>query len=114
MILAAEPPAPHATDARWLPLEIPGDGEPGFADRVATPDQLAYAIFTSGSTGTPKAVGGTHGATLSLLRELERMSPLEPGSRCAWIASPAFDVSISEVFDVVCRGCRLLVCPEEV
>ncbi len=79
------------------PMDRP-DGRPGAAtapstDRhqVVAPAQLAYAIFTSGSTGTPKAVGGTHGATLSLLRELDQICrsrramplrlDLEPGFR---------------------------------
>jgi amino acid adenylation domain-containing protein len=118
VVLAAVAPA-FETSALWMdlgdphppaPLSVPERGE----RNVASPDQLAYAIFTSGSTGTPKPVGGTHGATLSLIRELEALSPLAPGESCAWLASPAFDLSIAEVFACLCRGGKLAICPEEV
>jgi amino acid adenylation domain-containing protein len=78
----------------------------------AFPEELAYAIYTSGSTGTPKAVGGLHGAVEALLADLDRRLPLPPGKRCAWTASPHFDVSIGEVFGALCRGGTLVIAGE--
>ncbi|EXJ73993.1 uncharacterized protein A1O5_02287 [Cladophialophora psammophila CBS 110553] len=62
-------------------------------------DQLAYAVFTSGSTGVPKGVLLTCRNLLSNLEELSRIYPCEPETdRLLQACSPAFDVSVFEIF----------------
>ncbi len=92
----------------------PARGRPGRAAAAPgaaqpTPTELAYAIYTSGSTGTPKAVGGLHGAAEALLADYDARLPIAPGARCAWTASPHFDVSIGEVFGALGRGGTLVI-----
>ncbi|KAL2444536.1 Nonribosomal peptide synthase sidC [Exophiala dermatitidis] len=62
-------------------------------------DQLAYAVFTSGSTGVPKGVLITRKNLLSNLEDLSRLYPCIPGEdRLLQACSPAFDVSVFEIF----------------
>ena len=64
-----------------------------------TGDELAYAVFTSGSTGTPKGVLLTRRNLLSNLEVLSRIYPCEPHKdRLLQACSPAFDVSVFEIF----------------
>lgn len=65
----------------------------------ATGDHLAYAVFTSGSTGVPKGVLITRKNLLSNLEQLSRIYPCVPGTdRLLQSCSPAFDVSVFEIF----------------
>lgn len=65
----------------------------------ATVDHLAYAVFTSGSTGVPKGVLITRRNLLSNLEQLSQLYPGEPSTdRVLQACSPAFDVSVFEIF----------------
>lgn len=65
----------------------------------ATNHHIAYAVFTSGSTGIPKGVLLTRKNLLSNLNELSHIYPSEPGKdRLLQSCSPAFDVSVFEIF----------------
>lgn len=78
-------------------------------------DNLAYAVFTSGSTGVPKGVLITHRNLLSNLRDLSRIYPSEPGrDRLLQACSPAFDVSVFEIFWTWHRGMTLCTAPNDV
>ncbi len=60
---------------------------------------LAYTVFTSGSTGTPKGVQLTRTNLMSNLDCLSRIYPSQPESdRLLQSCSPAFDVSVFEIF----------------
>ncbi|KAK4938609.1 NRPS protein [Elasticomyces elasticus] len=62
-------------------------------------EQLAYAVFTSGSTGVPKGVLITRKNLLSNLEQLSQIYPSTPhGDRLLQSCSPAFDVSVFEIF----------------
>ncbi|KIV84887.1 hypothetical protein PV11_00637 [Exophiala sideris] len=62
-------------------------------------DQLAYAVFTSGSTGVPKGVLITRKNLLSNLQQLSQIYPCTPHEdRLLQSCSPAFDVSVFEIF----------------
>ncbi|KAI1618083.1 nonribosomal siderophore peptide synthase SidC, partial [Exophiala viscosa] len=62
-------------------------------------DQLAYAVFTSGSTGVPKGVLITRKNLLSNLEQLSHIYPCTPHEdRLLQSCSPAFDVSVFEIF----------------
>lgn len=67
--------------------------------RPSTQSQLAYAVFTSGSTGVPKGVLVTRRNLLSNLDNLSRIYHSEPETdRLLQACSPAFDVSVFEIF----------------
>jgi amino acid adenylation domain-containing protein len=64
-----------------------------------TGGELAYAVFTSGSTGVPKGVLLTRRNLLSNLEVLSRIYPCNPATdRLLQSCSPAFDVSVFEIF----------------
>ncbi|EXJ56784.1 hypothetical protein A1O7_07128 [Cladophialophora yegresii CBS 114405] len=64
-----------------------------------TGGELAYAVFTSGSTGVPKGVLLTRRNLLSNLEVLSGIYPCKPGTdRLLQSCSPAFDVSVFEIF----------------
>jgi len=64
-----------------------------------TGSHLAYAVFTSGSTGTPKGVLINRKNILSNIDSLSRIYPCNPETDCLLQAcSPAFDVSVFEIF----------------
>ncbi|KAK6379689.1 NRPS protein [Exophiala oligosperma] len=80
-----------------------------------TNDHLAYAIFTSGSTGIPKGVLLTRKNLLSNLNELSHIYPSEPGKdRLLQSCSPAFDVSVFEIFWTWHMGMTLCTAPNDI
>jgi amino acid adenylation domain-containing protein len=69
-------------------------------------DDLAYVIYTSGSTGAPKGVQVDHGALAARLYGLPTIQ-LGPGDRMLAIASPAFDVSVLEIWAPLISGAEV-------
>src|SRR5262249_55882770 len=67
---------------------------------------LAYVIYTSGSTGAPKGVQVDHGALAARLYGLPAIK-LGPGDRMLAIASPAFDVSVLEIWAPLINGAEI-------
>ncbi|KAK5957388.1 NRPS [Knufia fluminis] len=59
---------------------------------------LAYAVFTSGSTGVPKGVLVTRENLMSNIAHLATVYPHSTASRLLQSCSPAFDVSVFEIF----------------
>lgn len=93
--------------------------QPSVHDWQSWPDlrgsQLAYAVFTSGSTGTPKGVLVTRKNLLSNLEELSRLYPCMPeADRLLQACSPAFDVSVFEIFWTWHMGMRLCTASNDV
>jgi amino acid adenylation domain-containing protein/thioester reductase-like protein len=102
-------------------LEIPilRLGEPEFLEdstapsplngELPTADSLAYAIFTSGSTGVPKGVMIEHRSVVNVIESFNRTYDLTPSDRVLQQASIAFDVSVNEIFPVLCAGGTLII-----
>ncbi|KAK5087886.1 hypothetical protein LTR05_002101 [Lithohypha guttulata] len=59
---------------------------------------LAYAVFTSGSTGAPKGVLVTRANLMSNIQHLSETYPHDATSKLLQSCSPAFDVSVFEIF----------------
>ncbi|WP_258080628.1 non-ribosomal peptide synthetase, partial [Xanthomonas arboricola] len=98
-------------------LRIDAEGSTGeLADAApmgaSCPEDLAYVIFTSGSTGVPKAVACTHANVINLLRDSRWPRADVPEFRGAMWAAPSFDVSVYEIFSVLCSGGTLHLVPE--
>ncbi|WP_407562709.1 amino acid adenylation domain-containing protein [Streptomyces sp. 184] len=76
-----------------------------------TADHAAYVIYTSGSTGTPKGVVATHHGLRNLVADRIAQYGFGPGSRVLQLVSPSFDVSMSDIWPVLCAGGRLVLGP---
>ncbi|WP_191500039.1 class I SAM-dependent methyltransferase, partial [Mycobacterium simulans] len=75
------------------------------------PDNLAYIIYTSGSTGTPKAVAVTHRNVAGLFAGLRDACEFAATDVWAWCHSPAFDVSVWEMWGALLHGGRVVAVP---
>ncbi|WP_078607333.1 hybrid non-ribosomal peptide synthetase/type I polyketide synthase [Streptomyces flavidovirens] len=79
------------------------------ADGVRAGDP-AYCVYTSGSTGRPKGVVVPHRGPVNLvLRHIER----HPALRTLQWTSPAFDVSVQEIFTTLASGAALVLVDDE-
>ncbi|MDQ1006648.1 natural product biosynthesis luciferase-like monooxygenase protein/amino acid adenylation domain-containing protein [Streptomyces sp. V4I23] len=98
------------------PETAAGDGVAGGADTSGPlvgprPQDPAYCIYTSGSTGRPKGVVVPHRGPVGLVRgHLER----HPALRTLQWTSPAFDVSVQEIFTTLAAGAELVLVDDDV
>lgn len=76
------------------------------------PTNLAYVIFTSGSSGIPKGVMVEHRSVVNVVASFIKTYQLTSNDRVLQQASIAFDVSVNEIFPVLCSG-GMLVVPSE-
>lgn len=77
----------------------------------ARPEDPAYCIHTSGSTGRPKGVVVPHRGPANLVRgHLSR----HPALRTLQWTSPAFDVSVQEIFTTLASGAELVLVDDAV
>ncbi len=87
------------------------NGLPGHADAPphisVQPDAPAYLIYTSGSTGTPKGVLVSHRAFLNMIVDQIKALGTNGSDTVLQFVSPAFDVSVFEVFLALLSGARL-------
>ncbi|MBO1334079.1 non-ribosomal peptide synthetase [Streptomyces sp. VRA16 Mangrove soil] len=87
----------------------PADGDGPVPAVAARAGERAYVIYTSGSTGHPKGVAVGHAQAVSVVTAaLERLGVAE-GDVWAMTHSPAFDVSVFEVFGALLSGGTLVV-----
>ncbi|WP_405059147.1 amino acid adenylation domain-containing protein [Kribbella sp. NBC_01505] len=78
------------------------DDEPVAAG--AQPADLAYVIFTSGSTGEPKGVMIDHRGAANTVAWVNRQFQVGADDRVLAVSSPAFDLSVYDVFGVLSAG----------
>ncbi|WPO69206.1 non-ribosomal peptide synthetase/type I polyketide synthase [Streptomyces sp. KN37] len=80
-------------------------------DVEVRPEDPAYCIYTSGSTGRPKGVVVPHRGPAALVRgQVARHRPL----RTLQWTSPAFDISVQEIFTTLASGAALVLIDDEV
>lgn len=84
------------------------NGRPGGLP-PSDPSALAYVMYTSGSTGWPKGVMVEHASVLNMLRSYESLAPAWDGFTGTLLAPVVFDVSVWEIFSVLCYGGTLHV-----
>jgi amino acid adenylation domain-containing protein len=75
-------------------------------------ERLAYVVFTSGSSGEPKGVEVLHRGLVSMLRAQIEAFGVTPHMRCAWLLSPVFDASISDIGVALLAGATLVIAPD--
>ncbi|WP_316775280.1 non-ribosomal peptide synthetase [Streptomyces sasae] len=81
---------------------------------AAGPDGLAYVVYTSGSTGRPKGVAVTHRNVVRLLATARPQLGFGADDVWSMSHSPAFDVSVFEMWGALLHGGTLVVVPAEV
>ncbi|HET7469451.1 MAG TPA: amino acid adenylation domain-containing protein, partial [Gemmatimonadales bacterium] len=106
-----------ATGARVVRLDRDLDGLTGDATRppavALDPENLAYIIYTSGSTGRPKSVAVPHKGLLNLVLWHHEVYGVTPADRGTQVASPAFDVSVWELWPLLAGGAGVYIPDEE-
>ncbi|MEA2828665.1 MAG: hypothetical protein QOG43_3104 [Actinomycetota bacterium] len=75
------------------------------------PANLAYVIYTSGSTGRPKGVEIEHRALVNLLSFMTDKPGLTVGDVAVGVTTPAFDLSVPDLYLPLVVGARLVVAP---
>ncbi|MFH8407407.1 amino acid adenylation domain-containing protein [Streptomyces sp. NPDC018019] len=74
-------------------------------------DNAAYVIYTSGSTGVPKGVLVAHRGLRNLVADRVARYRIGTDSRLVQLVSPSFDVSMGDIWPVLCAGARLVLAP---
>ena len=78
-----------------------------------TPNEVAYVIYTSGSTGNPKGVMIEHKAVLNAVLAQIDTYDITNNCKAVQFTSFSFDVSISEIFNILLTGSSLFIATEE-
>ena len=76
-------------------------------------NDLAYVMFTSGSTGRPKGVCVGHRAVANFLRSMAECPGIAAGDVLVAVTTPAFDISVLELFLPLTVGARVVVADRE-
>lgn len=71
---------------------------------------VSHIIFSSGSTGRPKGILLRDTPVVAVVRAQSKLLGITPQSRFAWLLSPAFDASLSDVYATLLSGAELHVC----
>ncbi len=83
---------------------ISATGESGHRLPELSADQLAYVMFTSGSTGKPKGVMVEQRNVMAMLKGFEKIAPVGGELSGSALVSIGFDVSVWEIFSMLCFG----------
>lgn len=78
-----------------------------------SPKQSAYLIFTSGTTGAPKGVLVGDSGLINLWNEQCKWFEITPESCCAWMLSPSFDASLSDIGVALTAAATLIIVPQQ-
>jgi non-ribosomal peptide synthetase component F len=77
------------------------------------PEPLSHAFFSSGSTGEPKAILLPGSPIAEVVKAQARILGIDASSHCAWLLSPGFDASLSDIYSCLLSGGTLYPYPAE-
>ena len=80
---------------------------------INTASDLAYVMYTSGTTGFPKGVMIEHRSVICLLHS-QLCDGIDENAKGTLWTNINFDVSVYEIFSMLCRGGELHVIPETI
>ncbi|MCP5107872.1 MAG: amino acid adenylation domain-containing protein, partial [bacterium] len=83
-------------------------------ENVNSPGDAAYIIYTSGSTGKPKGVVVEHRNVIAYVTAFYREFDITGSDIALQQASYSFDVFVEEVFPLLFRGGKTVLCPRYV
>ncbi len=91
------PPALSEIGCTLLRPELLPPREPPLTEPAPAPSDPACILYTSGSTGTPKGVVLHHQGIMNLAVGVSEMLGVHPGDRVLLMASPSFDLWLSDL-----------------
>jgi len=98
-------------DADHALIDSQDAADPGVDVR---PDDVAYVIYTSGSTGRPKGVVVPHRGVINTLATMSVRPGLSPGEVMIGPTTPAFDLSVPDLFLPLLTGATLVLASPDV
>ena len=100
-LLSEQPVDLVCLDTEWTTISQHNQMAPACSVRA---NHLAYVLYTSGSTGTPKGVMVEHRNVVNFLHAFEAIAPGYTPQRGISICHLTFDVSVWELFSMLCFG----------
>lgn len=76
------------------------------------PDGVTHIIASSGSTGKPKLIYLHDSALIDVVEEQAWILGITYKSKCAWLLSPSFDASLSDIYTALLSGAQLIIFPQ--
>lgn len=71
---------------------------------------LTHIYFSSGSTGKPKAILLNDQPIIGVVKQQAKQISLTATSKFAWLLSPSFDASLSDIYTTLLSGGCLYIC----
>lgn len=72
--------------------------------------KISHVYFSSGSTGKPKGIMLPAKPLVNVVKEQAKIIGMEENKKFAWLLSPSFDASLSDIYLTLLSGGQLHVC----
>lgn len=79
-------------------------------DSLTYNEKVSHIYFSSGSTGKPKGILLSAEPLIKVVTKQAKIIGMESGKRFAWLLSPSFDASLSDIFLTLLSGGELHIC----
>lgn len=79
-------------------------------DKLYFDENISHIYFSSGSTGKPKGIKLSDIPLVDVVLQQARMIHLNKNKKFAWLLSPSFDASLSDIYMTLCVGAELHIC----